>query len=107
MQPTRLQRLLLTVLLLLVTGCSGGAGGGPTPTFKSPGCETDQPTYTVQRDPVTHPLEFTARVAPVQEATLFFRADGHLARLLEARDVVTGGMKNGRVRLPLPLSSVL
>jgi len=38
---------------------------------------------------VTHPLEFTARVAPVQEATLFFRADGHLARLLEARDVAS------------------
>ncbi|MFQ6100081.1 MAG: biotin/lipoyl-binding protein [Anaerolineae bacterium] len=35
---------------------------------------------------MTRALEFTARVAPVQQADLFFRADGHLSRLLVQRD---------------------
>jgi len=47
---------------------------------------------------VTHTLEFTARVALVQEATLFFRADGHLARLLEARDVASTRNPTGIAR---------
>ena len=35
---------------------------------------------------VARSLEFTARVAPVQQAELFFRAAGHLSRLLVQRD---------------------
>ena len=48
--------------------------------------EAKQPTYTAQRGTVTRSLEFTARVAPVQQADLFFRADSHLSRLLVQRD---------------------
>ncbi len=33
-----------------------------------PAPEAEQPTYTVQRGTVTRSLEFTARVAPVQQA---------------------------------------
>ncbi|MDY7078424.1 MAG: hypothetical protein SXV54_16025 [Chloroflexota bacterium] len=33
---------------------------------------------------MTRSLEFTARVAPVQQADLFFRADSHLSRLPKA-----------------------
>jgi multidrug efflux pump subunit AcrA (membrane-fusion protein) len=81
--------LFLTALLVLATGCSAGPSGGasgPTPTPIPPGPELEQPTYTVQRGTVTRKLKFTARVAPVQQAELFFRADGHLARLLVQRD---------------------
>ncbi|MDY7079856.1 MAG: HlyD family efflux transporter periplasmic adaptor subunit, partial [Chloroflexota bacterium] len=83
------RHLLLTALLILATGCSAspsGGAGGPTPTPIPPAPEAEQPTYTVQRGTVTRSFEFTARVAPVQQADLFFHADGHLARLLVQRD---------------------
>ncbi len=89
MRLVRIQYPLLIVLLILTTACnanpSSGASG-PTPTPVPPGPELEQFTYTVQRGTVTRPLEFTARVAPIQQADLFFRADGHLARLLVQRD---------------------
>ena len=89
MRHTRTRHLLLTTLLILTTACnanpSGGAGG-PTPTPIPPAPEAEQPTYTAQRGTVIHSLEFTARVAPVQQAELFFRADSHLSRLLVQRD---------------------
>ena len=53
---------------------------------QTPAPAAEQPTYTVQRGTVSRRLEFTARVAPVQQAELFFRADGHLSRLLVQRD---------------------
>lgn len=89
MQLIRTQHLLLTALLILATACSAGpsgGAGGPTPTPIPPAPEVEQPTYTVQRGAVSRSLEFTARVAPVQQAELFFHADGHLARLLVQRD---------------------
>ncbi len=89
MRLIRTRYLLLTTLLILATACtaspSGGAGG-PTPTPVPPAPEAEQPTYTVRRGTVTRSLEFTARVAPVQQADLFFRADSHLSRLLVQRD---------------------
>jgi multidrug efflux pump subunit AcrA (membrane-fusion protein) len=75
--------LFLAVLLLLAAGCSPGAGAEPTPI--PAGAELEQPTYTVERGTVVRRLEFSARVAPVQEARPFFRADGYLSRLLVQR----------------------
>ena len=89
MRLMRIPYLLLTTLLILATACnagSSGGAGGPTPTPMPPEPELEQPTYTVQRGTVTRALEFTARVAPVQQAELFFRADSHLSRLLVQRD---------------------
>jgi RND family efflux transporter MFP subunit len=89
MQLTRIRYLLLIVLLILTTACRAGSPGdanGPTPTPVPPEPGVEQPTYTVQRGTVARKLEFTARVAPVQQADLFFRADGYLSRLLVQRD---------------------
>jgi len=97
MQLIRIRYLLLLILLTLATACRAGSPGGangpstslrtgPTPTPVPPEPGVEQPTYTVQRGTVARKLEFTARVAPVQQADLFFRADGHLARLLVQRD---------------------
>ncbi len=97
MRLMRIPYLLLTTLLILATACnagSSGGAGGPTPTPMPPEPELEQPTYTVQRGTVTRSLEFTARVAPVQQAEFFFRADGHLDCLPVQRDesVHQGGL---------------
>jgi RND family efflux transporter MFP subunit len=89
MQLIRIRYLLLLILLTLATACRAGSPGGagnPTPTPVPPEPGVEQPTYTVQRGTVARELEFTARVAPVQQADLFFRADGYLSRLLVQRD---------------------
>ncbi|HET90015.1 MAG TPA: HlyD family efflux transporter periplasmic adaptor subunit [Chloroflexi bacterium] len=87
MPSIRIQHLFSLVLLILATACgAGSAASGPTPTPIPPEPGVEQPTYTVQRGTVTRALEFTARVAPVQQAELFFRADSHLSRLLVQRD---------------------
>jgi HlyD family secretion protein len=89
MRLVQTRHLLLTLLLILATACSVGPPGdasGPTPTPVPPEPGVEQPTYTVQRGTVARKLEFTARVAPVQRADLFFRADSHLSRLLVQRD---------------------
>jgi len=89
MRLEQTRHLLLIALLILTTACNASPSGGatgPTPTPMPPEAELEQPTYTVQRGAVTRSLEFTARVAPVQQAELFFRADGHLSHLLVQRD---------------------
>jgi len=94
MRFVRIRHLVLTLLVILVTACSArspgdpssSSGKGPTPTPLPPEPGVEQPTYIVQRGRVARKLEFTARVAPVQQADLFFRADGHLARLFVQRD---------------------
>jgi len=89
MRLGRIQCLLLIAVLILATACSAGPSGGasgPTPTPIPPEPGVEQPTYTVRRGTVTRELEFTARVAPVQQADLFFRADGYLNRLPVKQD---------------------
>ena len=66
----RIRFLPLTTLLILTSGCRASG-----PTLIPPAPAAEQPTYTVQRGTVSRQLEFTARVAPVQQAELFFRAD--------------------------------
>ena len=99
MQLSHLQRLLLLTLLLLLASCSGRAVPIPTPVPAE--AEPAQTTYTVQRGTVSRALSFTARVAPVQQADLFFRADGYLGRLLVQRgDLVQEGDLLAELEMP-------
>jgi multidrug efflux pump subunit AcrA (membrane-fusion protein) len=87
-----LQRLRTGVLLLVVlsgmAGCACGAaqGGEATPTPIPAPEVPDKPTYTLQRGEVARVLEFTARVAPVSEEELFFRASGYVGAVYVKRD---------------------
>jgi multidrug efflux pump subunit AcrA (membrane-fusion protein) len=77
--------LALAVSLLLVAGSSCASGGNPTPTAVPPGSDADEQVYTVQRGDVVRRVEFVARVAPMQEAELYFLTDGYLLQLLAQR----------------------
>jgi len=88
----RTSGLALAVSLLLVAGSSCASGRNPTPTAVPPGSDADQQVYSVQRGDVVRVVEFVARVAPVQEAELYFRTDGYLLQLLAQRgDLVQEG----------------
>ena len=86
---------LLLLLLLALTGCRGAAPaseGAVTPTPLPTPIVAEKPTYTVQRGEVARTLAFTARVAPVAEARLFFRAGGRVLQVNAARgDAVAAG----------------
>jgi multidrug efflux pump subunit AcrA (membrane-fusion protein) len=90
-------RRCLALLVLLLAACRADAEllpqrADPTPTPLPPEPAVEQPTYVVQRGAVTRELGFTARVAPVQEARLFFRTGGHVSRLHAQRgDRVSAG----------------
>jgi len=71
--------------MFLLVACGGGGGAAntastPTP-FPTP-IIPEKPTYTVQRGNVTESLQFTGRVAPVQEQALFFKTDGFVDLIL-------------------------
>jgi multidrug efflux pump subunit AcrA (membrane-fusion protein) len=88
----RTSGLALAVSLLLVTGSSCASGRNATPTAVPPGSDADQQVYTVQRGDIVRQVEFVARVAPVQEAELYFLADGYLLQLHAQRgDTVDEG----------------
>jgi HlyD family secretion protein len=89
-------RWLWIVLLLagLLAACAPGATPVPlpTPTFWPTAVVPEKPTYTVQRGSVVDKLTFTARVSPVREAELYFRADGRVLDVYVARgDTVRAG----------------
>ena len=87
----------LALVILLLTACRADGTSlpqrvEPTPTPLPPESAVEQPTYVVQRGAVTRELGFTARVAPVQEARLFFRTGGHVNRLhVQRGDAVVAG----------------
>jgi multidrug efflux pump subunit AcrA (membrane-fusion protein) len=87
----------LALLVLLLAACRADGArvsqqAGPTPTPLPPEPAVEQPTYVVQRGAVSRELGFTARVAPVQEARLFFRTAGHVNRLhVQRGDAVAAG----------------
>lgn len=81
--------LAFTVLLLLIMGACGPgqeqASLAATPTPIPVPAFPEPPTYTVQLGDVIREVAFTARLAPLREAGLYFRADGHVATVRTTR----------------------
>ncbi len=86
---------LLAVLGVLLTlgacssGASNGGGGGsnaPTPTPIPTSIVPTNPTYEVQRGDVVRVLEFSGRVAPVQEEELYFKTGGYVDAVYVSRN---------------------
>lgn len=90
-----MNKLLWLLLLIALTACRGAAPAGEsaaTPTPLPTPIVAEKPTYTVQRGEVVRTLAFTARVAPVNEARLFFRSGGRVLKVNVARgDAVQPG----------------
>ncbi len=86
---------LLAVAVIVTAGCSSVTSSGkeePTPTPLPPPPVSEQTTYTVRRGEVVDRLAFTARVSPVIEEELYFRAAGRVDRVLVKRgDMVEEG----------------
>jgi multidrug efflux pump subunit AcrA (membrane-fusion protein) len=86
--------VLLVSLILSAMGCStsspqeADATPTPIPTAVIP----TKPTYTVERGDVIEEMQFTARVAPVEQEELFFRANGRVRHIyFEEGDPVEAG----------------
>ena len=77
----------------MLTACSTSASDAePTPTPLPTPVVAEKPTYIVQRGPVTKSLEFTGRVAPVEQQDLFFRTDGFVRNVnVQRNDQVKAG----------------
>ncbi len=83
----------LGCLLLALTACSTSTSDmEPTPTPLPTPVVVEKPTYVVQRGPVTKSLEFTGRVAPINQQDLFFRTDGFVRNVnVQRNDQVQAG----------------
>jgi multidrug efflux pump subunit AcrA (membrane-fusion protein) len=74
-------RLLLTMLLVLplaLLGCGPRPEEEATPTPIPTSVVPDKPTYVVQRGTVENLEQFTARVSPLAEESLYFRRSGYV-----------------------------
>lgn len=101
MIPKRVIRPLVALLLVsTLTGCAllpevevdRSTDGQPTPTPIPTAIIPVRPTYTVQRGDVVDELEFSARISPVTEEELFFRAGGRVDSVFHRRnDLVEAG----------------
>ena len=80
-------------VLLWLSACSTSTSDSePTPTPLPTPVVAEKPTYTVQSGPVTKSLEFTGRVAPVNQQDLFFRTDGFVRNVkIQRNDQVKAG----------------
>lgn len=86
--------LVLMSMIVSVIGCStsspeeADATPTPIPTAVIP----TKPTYTVKRGAVTEEMQFTARIAPVVQEELFFRANGRVRNIyVEEDDEIEAG----------------
>ena len=80
------------VLLLLAACSANNSSTEPEPTPLPTPVVAEKPTYTVQRGPVTKSLEYTGRVAPVNQQDLFFRTDGFVRNVkIQRNDQVKAG----------------
>lgn len=85
---------LCALVLTVAAGCttSTSSKSQPTPTPIPPPPVPEKPTYTVRRGTVVDDLSFTGRVAPSQEANLYFKTDGRVKRIyVERNDLVEAG----------------
>ncbi len=90
---TLLSLLAVLGVLLTLGACSsgsstsgGGGGNAPTPTPIPTSIVPTNPTYEVQRGDVVRVLEFSGRVAPVQEEELYFRTGGYVDAVYVSRN---------------------
>jgi len=86
--------LVLVSIIVSVTGCSSASPeeADATPTPIPTAVIPTKPTYTVERGEVIEEMQFTARVAPVVQEELFFRANGRVRNVYfeEGDDVAAG-----------------
>lgn len=70
---------VLLCLAFLITGCASTDIASTTPPISS--SESAAPTYVVQRGEVTRELEFTGRISPVEQMSLYFRDSGYVKQV--------------------------
>jgi HlyD family secretion protein len=76
-----MNRRLLVVLLLvssLAVACGSRPSEEATPTPIPTSVVPDKPTYTVERGTVENIEEFSARVSPLREESLYFKKSGYV-----------------------------
>ncbi len=90
----------LALVAVLLSGCAllpatevdRATDGNPTPTPIPTAIVPVKPTYTVKRGEIVNELEFSGRIAPVEEEDLFFRNSGRLRAVFNKRnDMVEEG----------------
>ncbi len=97
--------LAVVAMAVMLAGC-GSSGGNeePTPTPVPVAVVPSKPLYRVERGTVIESVNFTARIAPVVEEQLSFRADGRVAMVaVNQGDMV----KKGDVLAELEISDLL
>jgi len=97
MKARRSRLVLVFLALLSLAGCSILPGTQPREASRSLGSSDAEPTpiptpivpakpiYTAQRGDVVKKLEFTGRVSPINEQSLFFRTGGRVRHVLAKR----------------------
>ena len=104
-------------MFLVACGQGETAGPGPTPTPLPTPVVPERPTYTVQQGTVVNTLEFTGRVSPIVEQTLFFKSDGFVDQIfvqrgdrVQAGDVLAQleitGLQNQLAQMQVTLETV-
>ena len=86
--------LIVVSVIFPVTGCSSSSPDetAATPTPIPTAVIPTKPTYNVERGDVIEEMQFTARVAPVEQEELFFRTNGRVRNIyLEEGDEVEAG----------------
>lgn len=76
---------LLGLLLLACTQTNGQTADLATPTPIPTPIVPEKPIYTAQLGAVVNTIEFTARVSPLQEQSLFFRSGGFIDQVFVQR----------------------
>jgi multidrug efflux pump subunit AcrA (membrane-fusion protein) len=66
------------LVLIVIVGCAPQAEEEATPTPIPTSVVPDKPTYVVQRGTVENLEQFTARVSPLNEESLYFKKSGYV-----------------------------
>jgi multidrug efflux pump subunit AcrA (membrane-fusion protein) len=70
--------IVALVVALLVAACGPQTSDEPTPTPIPTSMVPDKPTYVVERGIVENKEQFTARVSPLNEESLYFKKGGYV-----------------------------